>query len=142
MADETDDIPDEEPAEEEQIDDAELDDLVGARLGLVLVSGLGLLLGTATSGWMWALYPPRRGQSWPIPTVGIVSGIVLLALYVFLGRRVSKQASDWLAIGYLGGLLLIASIIAGGGALQFLRTHVASSIGLSVTALPVIYRFG
>ncbi len=132
-------VNDEDPTEP-FVEDGEGEDLeeieaLGARLGLALVSGLGFALGGATSAGMWALYPPGRGKWWPVPLVVVSSVLVLVALFVTLRRRVGRQAGDWFVLGYVGAFLLFTGVVMGGGAVQFVRDHVASSIGVPLSAL-------
>jgi hypothetical protein len=115
----------------------EEDAQLGARLGLALVAGAGLLLGAATGGSMWACYPPARGVWWPVPLIVTASVVLLGSLFVTLRRRVGRQAADWVVLGYVGGIVLLAGVVMGDEAVQFVRDHVASSIGLPLSALPL-----
>jgi hypothetical protein len=122
-------------APDDELDD-ELDgpsdedlEVLGARIGLAIASVVGAVLGAATAGGFWMCYPPARGVHWPIPTVGVVSAVLLITLYVTLRRRVGPAVADWFVVGYALALIGFASILTGGEAYDFVREHVVAVLG-------------
>ena len=125
------DWPEEEfgEAEEEPVDP-------GPLIGLALVFGLGVIVGGATSIALFICYPPTHATWWRIPIVMTVSVVMLLTLFTSLRRRAGRQASDWFVLGYLGALMLYVGLLGMQATVQFVRDHVASSIGASASAKP------
>lgn len=112
--------------EEQEVDAAEA---LGARLGLTLIFGAGFLLGAITTAGLWVLYPPVHGDVWPIPTVASTSLVLLLGAFALLRRRLGPQGGDWFVLGYVGAWLVFVVVMVGTNGVQFVRDHVASSIG-------------
>jgi hypothetical protein len=115
---------------EDEYDDEEVD--LGPWLGLALVFALGVVVGGATSIGLWVCYPPTRATWWRIPIIMSVSVGLLLTLFGSLRRTAGRQASDWFVLGYLGALMLYVGLLGLQASVQFVRDHVASSIGSSV----------
>jgi hypothetical protein len=96
-------------------------DVVGARVGLAIVCGMGLVLGTATCLGLWYCYPPAHGVQWPMPTIAVGSAIVLIAGYVTLRRRIGPTVADWFVLGYVVAMVGMAAIIFADDVVQFVR---------------------
>jgi hypothetical protein len=99
-------------------------DVVGARVGLAIVAGLGFLLGAVSIGVLWMLYPPARGVQWPMPTAGVSSVVLLIAGYVTIRRRIGPLVADWFVLGYLVALLVMVAALTGDQMLSFVREQI------------------
>src|SRR2546427_5981085 len=82
-----------------------------SRLGAILTlsATFGFLVGGLTVAGVFELYPPAKGDLWPIPTLAVASVVVVLLLYVATARLGVLRVGDWLVLGYAGALVLAAS---------------------------------
>ena len=67
-----------------------------SRLGTILAvsASFGSLVGGLTVVGVYELYPPAKGDVWPIPTLAVASVVVVLLLYVIAARFVALRVGD------------------------------------------------
>jgi hypothetical protein len=99
------------------------------RRELVIATLLGSAVGLATAIGLYALYPPGRAATWPIPALAVGSLLLLGVLYALSARSMGLRAGDWLVIGYLAVLVVGSALVVGGEAFEVWRLLVASNLG-------------
>jgi hypothetical protein len=102
---------------------------------LATAAGIGFLVGGLTVAGVYRLYPPSKGEVWPIPTLAGVSILAILVLYVVSARLDVLRIGDWLVLGYAGALVLAASFIVTREVAETLRSHVPENLGVKTSAV-------
>jgi hypothetical protein len=111
--------------------------LVGVALGAVTVIVVHALFPTTADGWILSL---AKADAWKPPAVLIVSGILILALYV-AGRSIGAvQLADALVLGYVGALVLAAVCAISQEMFFMIRAHVPENLGVKNVALTSLVR--
>jgi hypothetical protein len=103
--------------------------------GLAVAAGTGFLVGGLTVVGVYRLYPPSKGEVWPIPTVAGISILAMLVLYVSSARLGVLRVGDWLVLGYACALVLAASFIMTSEFTETLRSHVPENLGVKTSAV-------
>jgi len=98
----------------------------------------GFLAGGLTVAGVYELYPPARGDVWPIPTLAVGSLVVVLVFYVITARLGVLRVGDWLVLGYAGALILAASLIVTREVVETLRAHVPENLGVKTSLGPSV----
>jgi hypothetical protein len=106
--------------------------------GLVAAAGFGFLVGGLTVVGVYRLYPPAKGDVWPIPTLAGVSIMAILVLYLASLRLGVLRVGDWIVLGYAGALVLAASLVVTREVAETLRSHVPENLGVKTSAVPSV----
>jgi len=111
-----------------------------SRLGAALAvsASFGFLVGGLTVAGVYELYPPAKGDVWPIPTLAVASVVVVLLLYVIAARLGVLRVGDWFVLGYAGALVLAASVVMTREVVGTLRAHVPGSLGVKTSLVPSV----
>ena len=111
-----------------------------SRLGAVLAvsTSFGFVVGGLTVAGVYELYPPAKGDVWPIPTLAVTSIVAVLLLYVTAARFGVLRMGDWFVLGYAGALLLAASVVMTREVVGTLRAHVPGSLGVTTSLVPSV----
>jgi len=111
-----------------------------SRLGAVLAvsTSFGFVVGGLTVAGVYELYPPAKGDVWPIPTLAVGSVVVILLLYVTTARLGELRVGDWLVLGYAGALVLAASVVMTREVVGTLRAHVPENLGVKTSLVPSV----
>ena len=111
-----------------------------SRLGIVLAvsTSFGFLVGGLTVAGVYELYPPAKGDVWPIPTLAVASVVAVLLLYVATARLGVLRVGDWLVLGYAGALVLAASLVVTREVVGTLRAHAPENLGVKTSAVPSV----
>ena len=111
-----------------------------SRLGAVLAvsTSFGFVVGGLTVAGVYELYPPAKGDVWPIPTLAVGSVVVILLLYVTTARLGELRVGDWLVLGYAGALVLAASVVMTREVVGTLRVHVPENLGVKTSLVPSV----
>ena len=98
----------------------------------------GFLVGGFTVAGAFELYPPAKGDVWPIPTLAVASVVVVLLLYLIAARLGVLRVGDWLVLGYAGALVLAASVVMTREVVWTLRAHVPENLGVKTSLVPSV----
>jgi len=111
-----------------------------SRLGAILAASatFGFVVGGLTVGGLFELYPPAKGDVWPIPTLAVASVVAVLLLYVATARLGVLRVGDWLVLGYAGALVLAASLVVTREVVGTLRAHAPENLGVKTSAVPSV----
>ena len=111
-----------------------------SRLGTALPvsASFGFLVGGLTVAGVYELYPPAKGDVWPIPTLAVASVVVVLLLYVIAARLDVLRVGDWLVLGYACALVLAASVVMTREVVGTLRAHVPENLGVKTSLVPSV----
>ena len=111
-----------------------------SRLGAALAvsASFGFLVGGLTVAGVYELYPPAKGDVWPIPTLAVASVVVVLLLYVTAARLGVLRVGDWFVLGYAGALVLAASVVMTREVVGTLRAHVPENVGVKTSLVPSV----
>jgi len=109
-----------------------------SRLGTALAvsASFGFVVGGLTVAGVYELYPPAKGDVWPIPTLAVASVVVVLLLYVIAARLGVLRVGDWIVLGYAGALVLAASVVMTREVVGTLRAHVPENLGVKTSLVP------
>lgn len=107
-------------------------------VSLVAAAGLGFLVGGLTVAGVYRLYPPAKGDVWPIPTLAGVSIVSMLAFYLLSARLGVLRIGDWFVLGYAGALVLAASLVVTREVAETLRSHVPENLGVKTSKAPSV----
>src|SRR5437879_9829566 len=105
---------------------------------LAVSASFGFLVGGLTVAGVYELYPPAKGDVWPIPTLAVVSVVVVLLLYVSAVRLDVLRVGDWFVLGYAGALVLAASVVMTREVVGTLRAHVPQNLGVKTSWVPSV----
>ena len=111
-----------------------------SRLGAVLAvsASLGSLVGGLTVAGVYELYPPVKGDVWPIPTLAVGSIVLVLLLYVIAARLDVLRVGDWFVLGYAGMLVVAASLVMTREVVGTLRAHVPENLGVKTSLVSCV----
>ncbi|HZR80845.1 MAG TPA: hypothetical protein VFD92_07090 [Candidatus Binatia bacterium] len=109
---------------------------------LASCSGFGFVLGAATAGGAYELYPPAKDHVWPMATLAAVSIVGILVLYLIVVRFGAVNLGDWLIVGYTVALIVAAGLVVTREITETLRDHVPENLGVKISALPAVKGVG
>jgi hypothetical protein len=77
----------------------------------VLAGGIGGGLGTFAAGVAYAAYVRAGGPTLAGAVVIPLSVVIVAAVRLGLARRQQRRASDWVVLGYTGGIVLATVLL-------------------------------
>lgn len=93
---------------------------------------LGFLLGSATVGTLWRLYPPPSGPRWMIlPAIAVTSLLVLLGMALVVHRRRGERCAQWLVVGYVAVMLVWGTVAVSEETVAFVRSRISGTLGVA-----------
>jgi hypothetical protein len=93
---------------------------------------IGFLLGSATVGLLFRLYPPPAGPRWMIlPTIAVVSLLVLLGVALVVHRRRGERCAQWFVAGYVMVMLLWGTAAVSEETIDFVRSRISGTLGVA-----------
>ena len=106
-----------------------------AGAGLAVSSTVGFFMGGLTATGAYALYPPARDHTWPIPALTVMSVLFVLGTYVVAARFDIVRAGDWFVFGYALALVLDASLVVTREVVDAVRVRGPQATGFKTAAI-------